>query len=189
MKPITDPPSAQSPEVLREVGTRDQEYQRLMGAAKQGRTLMDRDKVPYMADREEPGVQEEMLCKGERIVILEGQDKKDKDQAQGGTKQNNNLQVEKKKEEIESWEKPDEDRDRNKILARGGQVIQQVQKGLHGLKGLFFGQASSTGMVTTSVTPTKVPTTRPRPTTPSTVTQTTEPRKRLILRSIVLSEV
>ena len=72
-------------------------------------------------------------------------DEKVQDKAEGGIKQNNNLQVEKKKEERESGERPDEKRHRNKILARGGQVIQQVQKGLHQLKGLFFGQASSSG--------------------------------------------
>ena len=66
------------------------------------------------------------------------------DKTEGGTKQNDNLQVEKKKEEKESMERPDKDGDRNKILARGGQVIQRVQKGLHRLKSLVVGQASST---------------------------------------------
>ena len=56
-----------------------------MGAVKQGRTLTDRDKMPYMAVREEPGVQEEMLCRGERIVIPEGQDKKDKEHGESDT--------------------------------------------------------------------------------------------------------
>ena len=57
-------------------------------------------------------------------------DEKVQDKTKGGTKQNNNLRVE-KKEERESWERPDEDGDRNKILARDRQVIQQVQKWLH----------------------------------------------------------
>ena len=56
-----------------------------MGAVKQGRTLTDRDKMPYMAVREEPGVQEEMLCRGKRIVIPEGQDKKDEEHGESDT--------------------------------------------------------------------------------------------------------
>ena len=71
-------------------------------------------------------------------------DKEVQDKTKGGTKQNDNLQVMKKKEEKESVERPDEDGGRNKILARSGQVIQRVQKGLHRLKSLVVSQASST---------------------------------------------
>ena len=68
---IADLPPARSQKVLREVATRDQEYQGLKGAVKQGRKLTDRDKVPYRAVRKEPGVQEEPLGREERNVIPE----------------------------------------------------------------------------------------------------------------------
>ena len=73
---IADLPPALPLEVLREVAGRDEVYQRLMVAVKQGRKHKDRDMVPYMAVWEELGVMEELLCRGERIVILEGRHKK-----------------------------------------------------------------------------------------------------------------
>ena len=82
---IADLPPVLPLEVLREVATKDQVYQRLMGAGKQSRKPMDRDGEPHMADREEPGVQEELLCRGERIVIPEGQHKKDGGHGEGDT--------------------------------------------------------------------------------------------------------
>ena len=45
-------------------------------AVKTGRKPKDRDMFPYMAVREELGVVEELLCRGERIVILEGRHEK-----------------------------------------------------------------------------------------------------------------
>ena len=69
---IADLLPALSLEVLKEVAGRDEVYQRLMVAVKQGRKPKDQDMVPYMAVWEELGVVEELLCRGERIVILEG---------------------------------------------------------------------------------------------------------------------
>ena len=58
---IADLPLALPPEEHREVATKDQVYQRLMEAGKQGRKPTDR----------------ELLSRGERSVIPEGQHKKD----------------------------------------------------------------------------------------------------------------
>ena len=82
---IANLPPALPPEEHREEATRDQVYQRLKEAGKQGRKPTDRDRVPYTAVREEPGVQEELLSKGERSVIPEGQHKKDGGHEEGDT--------------------------------------------------------------------------------------------------------
>ena len=72
-----DPPQALPHEVQREEAGRDEVHQRLTEAVKQDRKPKDRDMVPYGAVWEERGVKEELLRKGERIVIQEGQHKKD----------------------------------------------------------------------------------------------------------------
>ena len=53
-----------------------------------------------------------------------GGDKKVQDKAEGGTKQDDNLQGEEKKEERKDSKRQDEEGNRDKILAKGGQVIQ-----------------------------------------------------------------
>ena len=73
---IADLPPALSLQVLKEVAERDTVYQRLKEAVKAGRKHKDRDMVPYMAVWEELGVVEELLCRGERIVIPEGRHEK-----------------------------------------------------------------------------------------------------------------
>jgi hypothetical protein len=72
-----DLPQARPHKVLREEAGRGEEYQRLPEAVKQDRKPKDRDMVPYGAVWEVRGVKEEMCRKGERIVIQEGQHKKD----------------------------------------------------------------------------------------------------------------
>ena len=73
---IADLPPAMTLEVLKAVAERDEVYQRLKETVKKGRKPKDRDMVPYMAVWEELGVVEELLCRGERIVIPEGRHKK-----------------------------------------------------------------------------------------------------------------
>ena len=73
---IADLPPALSLEVLKEVAERDEVYQRLKEAVKTCRKPRDRDMVPYMAVWGELGVVEELLCRGERIVIPEGRHEK-----------------------------------------------------------------------------------------------------------------
>ena len=68
---IADLPPALPLDVLREVAAQDEMYQRLMVAVKKGKKPTDRDMVPYMAVWGELGVLEELLCRGERIVIPE----------------------------------------------------------------------------------------------------------------------
>ena len=55
---------------------RDTVYQTLKEAVKAGRKHKDRDMVPYMAVWEELGVVEELLCRGEMIVVPEGRHEK-----------------------------------------------------------------------------------------------------------------
>ena len=69
---MADLPPALSMEVLREVAEQDEIYQKLKAAVKEGKKPKDRDLVPYMAVWEELGVIEELVCRGERIVIPEG---------------------------------------------------------------------------------------------------------------------
>ena len=69
---MADLPPALSMEVLREVAERDEVYQKLKAAVKAGKKPKDRDMVPYMAVWEELGVIEELVCRGQRIVIPEG---------------------------------------------------------------------------------------------------------------------
>ena len=69
---MADLPPALSMEVLREVAERDEVYQKLKVAVKAGKKPKDRDMVPYMAVWEELGVIEELVCRGQRIVIPEG---------------------------------------------------------------------------------------------------------------------
>ena len=78
-------PKALTQEVLREVTTKDQEYQRLMVAGKQDRKPTDKDRAPHRAVREEPGIQEELLSRGERSAIPGGQHKKDGVHEEGDT--------------------------------------------------------------------------------------------------------
>ena len=59
-------------EVLREVVVHDKVYQKLKAAMMEGKKPKDRDLVPYMAVWEELAVIEELVCRGERIVIPEG---------------------------------------------------------------------------------------------------------------------
>ena len=80
-----DLPQAQTHEVLREEAGRDEVYQRLREAGEQGRKPKDRDTVPYRAIWEERGVKEELLRRGERIVIPEGQHKTDGGSKDGDT--------------------------------------------------------------------------------------------------------
>ena len=72
-----DLPQARPHKVLREEAGRGEVYQRLTEAVKQDRKPKDMDMVPYGAVWEVRGVKEEMCRKGERIVIQEGQHKKD----------------------------------------------------------------------------------------------------------------
>ena len=58
--------------MLREVAERDEVYQKLKAAVKAGKKPKDQDMVPYMAVWEELGVIEELVCRGQRIVIPEG---------------------------------------------------------------------------------------------------------------------
>ena len=69
---MADLPPALTMEVLREVAERDKVYQKLKAAVKEGKKPKDRDLVPYMAVWEELGVIEELVCRGQRIVIPEG---------------------------------------------------------------------------------------------------------------------
>ena len=70
---MADLPPALSMEVLREVAEQDEIYQKLKAAVKEGKKPKDRDLVPYMAVWEELAVIEELVCRGERIIIPEGQ--------------------------------------------------------------------------------------------------------------------
>ena len=65
---MADLPPALSMEVLREVAERDEGYQKLKAAMKAGKKPKERD----MAVWEELGVIEELVCRGQRIVIPEG---------------------------------------------------------------------------------------------------------------------
>ena len=69
---MADLPPALTMEVLREVAERDEVYQKLKVAVKEGKKLKDRDLVPYMAVWEELTVIEELVCRGEPIIIPEG---------------------------------------------------------------------------------------------------------------------
>jgi hypothetical protein len=71
--------------VLREEAGRDKVYQRLTEAVKQDRKPKNRDMDPHRAILEERGVKEELLRRGERIVIPEGQHKKDGAYEEGNT--------------------------------------------------------------------------------------------------------
>ena len=82
---IADLPPALPLGEMREVAAQDEVYQRLMVAVKKGRKPTDRDMVPYMAVWGELGVLEELLCRGERIVIPGGQHKKDGVHEEGDT--------------------------------------------------------------------------------------------------------
>ena len=68
---MADLPPALTMEVLREVAERDEIYQKLKAAVKEGKKPKDRDLVPYMAVWEKLGVIKELVCSGERIVIPE----------------------------------------------------------------------------------------------------------------------
>ena len=63
---------ALSMEVLMEVADRDEVYQKLKAAVREGKKPKDRGLVPYMVVWEELGVIKELVCRGERIVIPEG---------------------------------------------------------------------------------------------------------------------
>ena len=69
---IGDLPKVLTQEVLREVTTKDQEYQRLMVAVKKGRKPTDRSMIPYMSVWTELGVLEGLLSRGERSAIPGG---------------------------------------------------------------------------------------------------------------------
>ena len=69
---MADLPPALSLGVLKEVAEQDEVYQKLKEAVKAGKKPKDRDMVPYMAVWEELGMVEELVCRGERIVIPEG---------------------------------------------------------------------------------------------------------------------
>ena len=66
---MADLPLALSMKVLRKVAERDEVYQKLKTALKAGKKPKDRDIVPYMVVWGELGVIEELVCRGERIVI------------------------------------------------------------------------------------------------------------------------
>ena len=69
---MADLPPALTMEVLKEVAKCDNVYQTLKAAVKEGKKPKDRDQVPYMAVWEELAVIEELVCRGERIVMPEG---------------------------------------------------------------------------------------------------------------------
>ena len=72
MRVMADLPPALTMEVLKEVAEHDRVYQKLKVAVKEGKKATDRDLVPYMAVWGELTVIEELVCRGERIVISEG---------------------------------------------------------------------------------------------------------------------
>ena len=59
-------------DVVKEVAEHDQNYQMLKKALNLGKKPTDRDLVPYMAVWEELAVIEELVFRGERLVIPEG---------------------------------------------------------------------------------------------------------------------
>ena len=68
---MEDLPPALFMELLKEVTEHKKVYQKLKAAVKEGKKLKDRDLVPYMAVWVELTVIEELVCRGERIVIPE----------------------------------------------------------------------------------------------------------------------
>ena len=68
---MADLPPALTMGVVKEVAEHDRNYQKLKEAVKAGKKPTDRDLVPYMAVWEELAVIEELVCRGERLVIPE----------------------------------------------------------------------------------------------------------------------
>ena len=69
---MADLPPALTMGVVKEVAEQDQNCQKLKEAMKAGKKPTDGDLVPYMAVWEKLAVIEELVCRGERLVIPEG---------------------------------------------------------------------------------------------------------------------
>ena len=69
---MTDLPPALSVQVVQDVAKLDPVYQKLKAAIRAGKKPTDRELVPYMSVWPELGVLEELVCRGERIVMPDG---------------------------------------------------------------------------------------------------------------------